>query len=462
MDKVIVIGLDAASPELIFDKWADDLPTLNRLTKEGISGELESCIPPITVPAWSSMMSGKDPGTLGMYGFRNRKNYSYDDLYFPTSNTLKEDRIWDILSKKGLKSVVMGVPQTYPPTELNGCMISSFMTPDTSTDYTYPKELKHEIEDLVGEYKLDVENFRTNDKERLLKEIYSMTKKRFKAAQYLLENKSWDFFMLVEMGSDRIQHGFWKYFAPDHRDYEKGNIYEEAIFKYYRFLDEKIGELISKANDAAVIIVSDHGVKTMFGGICINEWLINEGLLSLKNYPDELTPIRECDIDWENTKAWGYGGYYGRIFLNVKGREPRGVIPKEKYEDFRSKLVKKLIAIPDENGEKLNTRVYKPEEIYDNTNNIPPDLIVYFDDLGWRSVGSVGDGKVHTFENDTGPDYANHSRNGIFIQRGNPPEGGRRIENLKITDVAPTILDEMGHSPPSDMKGVSIKQKGVI
>lgn len=118
--KVLVIGLDSASPELVFDQWRDELPNFKQLINDGVWGKLESCIPAITVPAWSSMMASQDPGMLGLYGFRNRGDYSYQKYILANSNSVKADRVWDILSRMGKQVITVGVPQTYPPKPVNG------------------------------------------------------------------------------------------------------------------------------------------------------------------------------------------------------------------------------------------------------------------------------------------------------------------------------------------------------
>src|SRR5712691_6995080 len=182
-NKVLVIGLDCAPPELVFDQWRDILPNFKRVMDDGVWGELESCIPAITVPAWSCMMSSKDPGTLGFYGFRNRKDHSYDGLTFATAEKMKEDRVWDILSRAGKHVVVLGVPQTFPPSAVNGEMVGCFLSPSTESRYTYPDALKDEIKDVVGEYMVDVPNFRTDEKDRILRDINEMTKRRFTLAR---------------------------------------------------------------------------------------------------------------------------------------------------------------------------------------------------------------------------------------------------------------------------------------
>ncbi|MBI4552410.1 MAG: alkaline phosphatase family protein, partial [Candidatus Latescibacteria bacterium] len=127
--KLFVIGLDCVPPELVLHRWRQDLPHLNRLIGHGVSGSLTSCIPCITVPAWSVMTSGKDPGVLGIYGFRNRVDYSYDRMTIATGAAVQESRVWDLLSQAGKRVVTIGIPGTYPPRPVNGAQVGCFLTP---------------------------------------------------------------------------------------------------------------------------------------------------------------------------------------------------------------------------------------------------------------------------------------------------------------------------------------------
>lgn len=452
--KVFVLGLDSIPPELLFDRWLDQLPNIKRLVSNSIYGAMKSTIPAITCPAWVSMMTSANPGRLGLYGFRNRSDYDYEGLSFANSKTIHQDTVWNVLSKIGKKVVVIGVPMTYPPKPVNGCMVTCFMTPDTKCDYTYPHELKAEVESVSNGYILDVEEFRSDNKDPILRTIYDMTEKRFRLTRHFIRSKEWDFFMVVEMGTDRIHHAFWKYFDEEHPKYISGSQYRDAILNYYKYLDVEIGETLKLLNDdTLILIVSDHGAKKMVGGICINEWLIQNGYLKLVQYPAESTPFNKLIVDWANTMVWGEGGYYGRIFINVKGREPRGIIAPQHYEHFRNELIRKLEDLRDEKGRNIHTRVFKPEEIYSECNGIPPDLIVYYGDLFWRSIGSVGTGTIWASENDTGPDDANHSQYGIFIMRNGKSQYGVRREGVTLYDVAPTILNYMGVKVPDDMEG---------
>ncbi|HHT9126335.1 MAG TPA: alkaline phosphatase family protein [Candidatus Brocadiia bacterium] len=455
--KVLIIGLDSAPPKLVFDKWLNELPNIKRLVSKGIYGELESTIPAITCPAWSSMMTSANPGRLGLYGFRNRTRYDYNTLTFANSTSVKEDTVWDILSRHNKKVILIGIPPTYPPKPVNGCMITCFLTPDTNSQYTYPADLKPEVEAISGGYILDVDDFRSEDKKPILKTIYEMTQKRFKIAKNFIQTKEWDFFMMVEMGPDRIQHAFWKYFDETHPKHQPGSEYKNVIYEYYKYVDKEIGEILSLTpEDTLIMVVSDHGAKRMDGGIRINQWLINNGYLKLVKYPSEATPFNKLEIDWENTTAWGEGGYYGRLFMNVTGREPKGRVARQNYEHVRNELIEGIKSIRDEHGKNINTRIFKPEDIYSKCAGIPPDLIIYFGDLYWRSIGSVGppeaDKTIWADENDTGPDDANHDQYGIFIMSDGHTKQEKR-NGLHLMDVAPTILNYMGIEVPDNMEG---------
>ncbi|HEY4687866.1 MAG TPA: sulfate adenylyltransferase [Anaerolineae bacterium] len=454
--KVFVIGLDCAPPEHVFEAWRNELPNLNKLMSNGVYGKLRSCVPCITVPAWSVMTASKDPGQLGIYGFRNRADRSYDKMSIATGSAVKEDRVWDILSRAGKHVNVVGVPGTYPPRPVNGNLVACFLTPSTKSNYTHPAGLKDEIAKWVPEYYVDVPQFRTEDKEFLLKQIYDMTEARFTVVKHMIVEKPWDFFMFVEMGTDRINHGFWSFTDPQHWRYEPGNKLVDSIREYYHAIDRGIGEMLDLLpDDTVVLVVSDHGAKRMDGGVAINEWLLREGYLTLKRPPEKgIVPFEKVEVDWSKTKAWGSGGYYARIFMNVEGREPQGIIKPQDYERERDMLKQRIEAIPDDKGNPLPTIAFKPEDVYVEVKNIAPDLIVYFGDLYWRGVGSFGHGGIHTFENDTGPDDANHARDGIFIM-SDPKRswGGKELIDLEIMDVAPTILDLMGLPVPRGMRG---------
>jgi len=454
--KICILGLDCATPEVIFGD--ERLVNIRRLMDIGVYGRLESVIPPITVPAWMCMSTSQDPGSLGVYGFRNRVDYSYDKLGIVNSSSIKALAMWDQAAREGKKSILVGVPPNYPPRRINGISIGCFLTPDTAkNDFTYPPSIKEKLTELVGEYPVDVKNFRTNRKDWLKEEVFRMSRKQWQVVRWLLTEQEWDYFHFVDIGLDRMHHGFWNYFDKKHTQYVPGNPYENAIPDYYLWLDEQIGSVLDLLDgDTIVLVVSDHGAQRLDGGFAINEWLIQQGLLTLHEYPQSLTAFDKLNVDWSKTKVWSEGGYYARIFFNVQGREPNGVILPAEYDAFQEEMKVRLESLTDDKEEPLHSLVFKPKEIYGKMRNIAPDLIVHFGGLYWRSIGTVGHGRVHVQENDSGPDACNHAQYGMFILAApNCPLAGEYV-GARLLDVAPTLLDLAGYAIPETMQGRSL------
>lgn len=453
--RLLVIGLDCAAPELLLGD--ESLPNLRRLMDAGLYGRLESVVPPITVPAWMCLSTGQDPGMLGVYGFRNRTDHSYNGLGVVNSRSIQELAIWDQVAREGKRSVVIGVPPNFPPRKVNGVSVGCFLTPDTTKDvYTHPATVGREIAELVGDYPVDVKGFRTDDKARLRDDIWAMSRKHFEVVRHYLKRDDWDHFQFVEIGLDRVQHGFWRYHDPEHVRHEAGSPYQNVIRDYYRYLDEEIGSLLELlTEETAILVCSDHGARKLDGGFCVNEWLIREGLLVLKSYPETITPFGKLDVDWDRTTAWSEGGYYARVFLNVQGREPRGTIAPGDYERVRDEVRARFEATTDPEGRPLGTLVFRPEEVYRAIRNIAPDLIVHFGGLAWRSVGGVGYPAIHVQENDTGPDDCNHAQHGAFVLAGPGLPAGGEVEGVHLLDLAPTLLELGGYDVPPAMRSPS-------
>jgi predicted AlkP superfamily phosphohydrolase/phosphomutase len=457
--RIAVIGLDSVPANLLFNDLIDDVPNIRKLMERGMHGELASITPPITVPAWACAMTGKTPGQLGIYGFRNRKDNTYDGLTIATADAVEEPAVWDLIGRRGMRSLLVGVPPSYPPRPVEGWRIGCFLTPASNKGYTYPADLQVDVEEELGgadRYIFDIPNFREQGFDYVLDRLFKMTERRFQVARHLIKTKPWDYFHMVEMGTDRIQHVFWHFFDPNHRLYQSGNRYESAFADYYRFVDREVGSLLEVLpDDAITIVMSDHGARAMAGGICFNDWLVENGYLALSEPLDEVVPIGKAPIDWSRTVAWGDGGYYGRLFLNVKDREPNGVVEPSRYEDIRSELIAHLEAMKGPDGEPLGTKVFRPQDVYPDVRGIAPDLIVYFGDLEWRSVGSIGNSSVYTYENDTGPDGANHDKTGIFALANAPDQPMGTVEGLRLIDVGPTIMKLFGVEVPQGAVGRS-------
>lgn len=450
---MLVIGLDCASPKLVFEEFKEDLPNLSKLINNGLYGNLRSSMPPITVPAWMVMFTGKKPGKLGLYGFRHRKSNSYTDIWIASPKSIQEPKVWDILGKTGRKSCLFAVPPSYPPPIVNGWSVGCFLTPSSKSNYTYPPELKQELEKDFGPYIPDID-YRSGDRENIHEQLYTMLNNHIKMIKRLIKEKPWDFFVFVDIGVDRVHHAFWRYYDETHHMHEPNSKYEHVIRDYYKAMDKYIGEILELIDDNTyVLVASDHGVKAMRGAFCINEWLIKEKYLVMKKMPEQQVRLSEAEVDWSKTKAWAWGGYYSRVFLNIKGREEKGVIKAENYGKELEKLKKKLLNLKDNNGKKMNNIVFKPEEYYGNPKGDYPDLMVIFDDLYWRAAGTIGHNTIHLLENDLGSDDAMHDWDGMFILYDPKKELPIGQTDARIEDIAPTILNLFDVQLPEGLDG---------
>ncbi len=443
-NKLLVIGLDSAPPELLFHRFAPHLPHLGRLRAESAWGSLESVIPAITIPAWACAMTGRDPGQLGIYGFRHHLHSSYTPARWVDSTDVRAEAVWDTLSRQGRPVIVVGVPPGYPPRRVRGSFVSCFLSPDTRRPATHPRVLADTIARVADRYAVDVEAYRSGERDRLLREVREMTEQRFRLFRHLLSNQPWDFAMMVEIGLDRLHHAFWGAFDPEHPGYLAGGPHEHAVLDYYRLLDREIGATLQEIDaGTAVFVMSDHGVKRSMGGIAVNEWLIAQKYLVLASAPDGRASLRPEMVDWSRTTAWAEGGHCGRVFLNIRGRQPLGALDPSEGDRLLGQIESGLLAITAPDGHAIATKVFRPEAIYRECRGAPPDLIVYFGDLDWRAIGSIGAGAIHVAENDTGPDHANHATAGVFVARV-PQATPGKLRDLRLIDCGPAMLSILG------------------
>ncbi len=450
---MMVIGLDCAAPRLVFERYREAMPHLSGLMERGTWGPLRSAEPPITVPAWTCMVSGRDAGELGLYGFRNRVA-GQTGLRLADGRDVRVKRVWDWLGEQGFRVAPLFVPLTSPPTPVRGQMVSGFMWPGDDAPWCFPRSLETEITERVGPYRADVENFRANDLDRIYRDIVEMAAQHVDIAAHVWSDKDPDFLMMVEIGVDRFHHAFWRHIDPEHPRHEAGNRWKHLGREYYQLLDAHIGRLLDLTDeDTTVLVVSDHGARAMLGGFCINEWLIRNGYLVLREMPAGSSPLDHAAVDWSRTTAWAEGGYYARVFLNIRGREPNGVIAPAEFRGVRSKLCRELENLRDDQNAGIPTSVRIPEDHYRQARGFPPDMMVYFDDLKLRAIGSVGGGQLVVTENDTGPDSCNHDWDGIFVMSGGRHEGRGRVEGAEIYDVTPTVLGAFGVDRPPGILG---------
>lgn len=493
--KVLVIGLDGVPLELIM-QWINELPTLRKLIKNGAYGELKSTIPPMSGVAWSSFITGKNPGKTGIYDFLYRRKDSY--TFSPINSKIRYGKsFWKILSDDGKKVGILNVPVTYPPERVNGFMVSGFMTPYTARDFTYPSNLLEELKNEIGEYKIYPDITYSEKKEHeFMEAMQKILEMRTKTTIYLMNRYKWDFFITIFFETDLVLHQLWHYIDKTHPWHNHKNEDKNPILKYLKEVDRGIQDILNGVDeDTIVMIVSDHGMGPCFRYIFLNNWLMEKGLLKLRD--NLLTKIKYFmfthgftlvnihklinrlnltrhveykgmyfltdllrriflsfdDVDWSKTIAYSFGRGYGSVYINLKGREPDGIVRPEEYEDVRELIIKLTNEFVDPTtGEKIVGRVLKKEEVYgEQCIDQAPDLILVPNKPTDHFFGLSDFSSKLQVE----PTYrysAIHRENGMMIVCGRNIKKGIQIK-AKIEDIAPTIMYMLNSALPSDLDG---------
>jgi len=445
MTRLLVIGLDCAPPSLVFDRFADVMPNCTTLRERGFFGPLRSVAPPITVPAWACMTTGLDPGELGVYGFRLRTEGSYD-LRVATARDIRAKHVWDRLGESGRSVAALFVPPSSPPPAVRGVSVSCFLTPD-GAPFTFPRSLGDDLVARFGPYRADIEGFRTDDRERIARELRLALDQHFDIAAHLLRERNPDFAMMVEIATDRLHHAFFRDVDPSHPDHDPGSPTLDVGRDLYARADERIGELLGIVGpDCDVLIVSDHGAKPMLGGFCVNDFLIARGDLVLRERIESMSSVTPSMIDFSRTRAFAEGGYYGRVFVNVRGRDPEGLV--DDPDSYLRELERDLssVALPD--GTR-RWRFDRPAAVYRAVRGFAPDAMIYCGDLDYRILGTVGHSGLFQRANDRGPDACNHAFDGIVIGAGPSMPRSGLISDASLLDIAPTTLATFGLVDPA-------------
>lgn len=500
--RVLVIGLDGATFDLI-RPWAEGgkLPNLAKIMKNGVSAVLRSTIPPVTAPAWTSFITGKNPGKHGVFDFFRKIVGSYERRA-NTSMDVDGKSIWALLSNVGKKVIVINVPMTYPAEQVNGYLISGLLAPPGAhwrEGAFYPSGFDSKLSQWVGDYRLEPKESWGENLDDWIKDLYDVTRKRAKAAMYLAKNFEWDFFMVLFQGTDWMAHALWMYADAKHPLYdpEKAKKYGDAIFRFYQEIDSIVGRIRSFLDENVILfLVSDHGMGPLYRTVHLNSLLENLGLLafqksSLKSpvriefwlskigltkerilallweYPPIMRLIRLVlysfgekvelslsDLDWSKTKVYA-AGHMGQLFINLKGREPKGIVePGKEYEELRDYLMKMLYNLKDpETGKRIVRKVFRKEEIYKGDHvDEAPDLLYLMNHtyVPYNGFESSRDSFISLCY---GIQSSKHELNGIFIATGKDIKKGIQIQNASIMDVAPTMLHILDTPIPIDMDG---------
>ncbi len=501
--KVFVIGLDGATFDLI-RPWAaaGHLPTLGRLLSQGASGELQSTIPPMTAPAWTSFMTGKNPGKHGLYDwiYRHEDDYAVSSV---TAQHCAEPTLWSILGAAGRRVCVFNVPMTYPPQPVEGLMIAGLPAPTAQAGITHPPELLAEIESSVGEYLLYPDPglaYSDAGVDAFLQRLYRTTERRLEVLDYLRRREDWDFFMVVFNGTDTVQHAMWKFMSPAHpqHDPSQAEKYGSAILDYYQYIDRALGEIAAGLDrDTVLILMSDHGAGPFHKFIHVNNWLRQQGWLRLKPglkaglkaaaFDLNFTPMgvynllmsaglgslkRKVvrgqgqgllkalflsfdDVDWSRTVAYSLGNV-GQIYLNMKGREPQGIVePGDEYEELRDQIIARLRELRDpETGECVVQEFYRREEVYwGDRLEEAADILFIPTRMEYFGFGEYEFGSNEIIEPVKRGISGTHRLNGILLAWGEAIRSGVVLEGARLYDLAPTILHLMDVPIPPAMDG---------
>jgi len=341
---------------------------------------METEIPAISSVAWASFMTGVNPGKHGIFGFTDRRPGTYE-LYFPNYTNLKTETIWDRIGRENGRCCVLNVPSTYPARPLNGTLVSGFVAPNLERA-VYPASVFDYLKS--SGYRIDVDASKARQSlEALLMDLHSTLEKRREAMLHFYRQEAWEFFMCVFTGTDRLHHFLW-------RHYERNDpVYKEEFLRYYRRLDEIIGEFISLVpEDTALFLLSDHGFCGIKKEIFINRMLQQAGLLKFtKDDPKTI-----ADIDPQATKAYCLDP--GRIYLNLKGREPEGTVDPAASPVVLSDITKMLVELEDPHtGVRVIDRVETGAELYSGPRvEKGPDLVAVPKrgfDLKGRMAGEI-------------------------------------------------------------------------
>jgi predicted AlkP superfamily phosphohydrolase/phosphomutase len=436
--RVMLIGLDCVPPALAFERYAELMPQLSTLRARGAWAKLRSTTPPITVPAWTSMISGRDPGELGLYGFRTRLSDSYA-LRRVDARDVRCARVWDVLAQSGKRSSVLFVPPSSPPFSLAGELVSCFLHAGDGPS-SFPERLSGELAARFGPYLPDVD-VAAGPSEALFDALCAMTRQHFATARHLWSTRDPDFLMLVEIGPDRLHHAFFDALDPMHPRHDPHGPFVEFGARYYALLDSELAALCALADEETnVLVASDHGARASRECFLINQWLIEQGLLTLRVTPDEALPLRPEWIDFERTRVWAEGGYYARVFLNVRGREPQGSVAESDADGLCTAVQSALLRVRGAAGEAWQNRVERPRDLFREVRGEAPDLLAFFDELSVRALSLVGSRSLYQERDPRGGDAANHDMLGIFVLSGPNVSARGELPECSIYDVGKSVL----------------------
>lgn len=491
--RVVILGLDGATWDLLTPLLdAGHLPNLARVRAGGAWGTLASTTPPFSATAWTTFATGVNPGKHGVFDFWY---HGPDGKRLPIdAMSVRAPALWRRLSDAGRRVAVIGVPVTYPPMPVNGVMMSGLLTPPGAATFTYPGSLAEELRAATGVYRPDPYAAITQSIAFLRAALY-WTEQQERAHRYLLEQEPWDCFIQVTQATDAIQHFFWTYLHPGHADYEARGAarYRALALAVFRQLDDIVGQRARQlGEDDVLLLMSDHGFGEATHWFNLNRFLAEAGFLALSRQPalawGGLTQerilgiLRRLDIlglrgrlrnrtrlkfrqqidrlvappiDWARTRAYAASTSAEAVYLNVRGREPDGIVePGAEYERVREEIIRALAEVRDPaTGQAVFRAVYRREDLYHGPYlEHAPDILLAVGDRPYVLADRLGSASV--FERI--PRQAargRHRPDGILVAYGRPVRAGTQVTSARLADLAPTILALIGLPVPQEMDG---------
>jgi len=431
--KVCVIGLDG-TPFSLLNSLAGEgiLPNIDKLFKSGTAVPMTTALPEISSVAWTSFMTGVNPAKHSIFGFTDLIAGSYN-LRFPNSLDVKSQTLWERLGQGNKRSVVINVPSTYPAAEINGTLVSGFVSPDFSKA-VYPPSLISRLQE--SGYRIDIDLEKAfQSKDFLLEDANDALEKRLTTIGDLFNSEQWDLFVGVVTETDRLHHFLWAELEEDNN-----SRYKEGVLNCYKEIDNMIGEIYEGLDDETLfIILSDHGFCGVKKQVYLNQWLYKNDYLAFKK-PE---PALLMDIEGAKTKAFCMDP--GRIYINTKSRFGEGIVDSVSYEPLRDELIAAISELRAPDGEPIANKVYRKEEIYHGPYiNEAPDLLVLANP-GWDLKGSVAGQDFLR----NGPWSGMHTHdNAVFYINRNI-----NTKDVNIIDLMPTILKYLEIDTGADIDG---------
>ena len=490
--KIAIIALDGASPDLV-ERWAREgyLPNLAKLLEQGTFGPLLSVIPPVTGAAWGSFLTGVVPGRHGVFEWLSRREGTYQ-MGLIDSSSLPRPTLFEWLSAHGVRVGAVGVPLTYPVRPIRGFILSDLLTPP-GQNYAYPRQLKEELEHLLGgPYPVAPPPWLGRQRaKRWFQALKASLIARAKTAQYLAAHHPWDFFMVHVMETDSVQHQMWHMLDRVERRRYRVKIEGNPVLEIYQLADDLVGQLRKIFDeDTMVFVISDHGFGPLHYNLHLNTWLLRQGFLKLKAnlstrvkrlafeaglVPENLYPWEERlrllgwargeqayrwlgrfslsmqNIDWAKTVAYSYGNV-GQIYLNRRGREPEGIVTEADARRILGELEQALLSwVNPLSGERVVKRVYRKEEVYSHRALECAPELVFLPEEGHSPMG-LSEFLSNEIVSHPVAHSGWHRMEGLFLGAGGPLKRGL-AKKLRLLDLYPTICELLGVPIPEGMDG---------